>query len=328
MPTNGMNVADYRAGDNRLITGLAQRYVNDEFVGKYISPFAPVLDRLGSIARFDDTLFEQFADDRAPGSMYNQIETGYTGVPYKLLNKGLTFPVPVEFQEEAARVSIDLGMIAQNALSNAEALNIEIEQRNLVATAGNYAGGSTVTLSGTSQFSDAASNPGLTVRTAMSAAAQLVGKRPNVILAGAQVTDTLMSNPDIQKRYYPTSSGVIDDAKLADYFGVQKYVTGRAVWRNPATRNIEYIWGKSMILAYVDPRALASGTVNYGTVENSTDRMTMASAFYSYVLKGHPIISNPYWEESRDTWFYKIKWERGHFATLPGAAYLIQAAVA
>jgi hypothetical protein len=327
VPIIGQPLKDYRAGDNRVLTGLAHGYGNSEMAGKYLSPLAPVDSRVGTVTRFDDSIYETYPDDRAPGTRYNQIQTGYSSIPFALKNKGLMYPVPEEFNDEAAQASITLGKIAQMALSNAEALNLEVEQMQMLTTTSNYPSGNILALSGTSRFDDLASTPGATVRSVKSVVASIVGKAPNVIVSGDVVSNALAGSPDVQKQYFQTNSATIDDAKLAAYFGVDKYITARGLWRNPTTNAREFIWGKSMFLAYVDPAALASGTVNYGTTANQVDRMSMPAAFYTYVKRGHPIVSDPFWDEFSDTWNYKIKFERGSFQVLPGAAFWLQTVV-
>jgi hypothetical protein len=323
MAIQGMSPQDSRAGDNRVLTGLAHGYVNEEFVGKYISPLAPVEDRTGSVMQFDDSIFELYDDNRAAGGGFNVVQTGFAGVPYRLMNKGLKYPVPIEHQQEAARANIQFGQIAQAALSNAEALAIEVEQMRVATNAANYPG-RTIALAPASRFNLNTSTPGVTVRTAL---ASTPGRRPNVILAGEPVTEALAAHPNVQSQFFQTDSAAIDDAKLAAYFGVRKYVTGRAEYRNPATGALENIWGKQMILAYVNPKALASGNIAYGTEGNSINRMVEPAAFYSYIMRGHPIVSNPFWDEDCDTWFYKIRYERQHVQAIPEAKYLLQTVV-
>lgn len=321
MPITGMNITSVKAGYNAVLTTHAHGWTNDEFVGKYICPFVPVDTRTGSIVVFDDSAFERYDDNRAPGGPYNVMEAGYDSTPYKLNNKGLAFQVPEEEEEEAQQASIVYGRdIAQPALMQAESLNVEIEQAQMLTNTANY-GSLTTALTGTNRFDDPGSNPGELVRSYLSACTA----RPNVILAGQEVTDALCVNPVVKAQFHPTSPAAIDDEMLAKFFGVRKYITGRARWRNPATNVKEYIWGKNLIAAHVNPRAIDSGMLPSAPVAGMNRRSP--SAFYTYVYKGHPRISNPFWDELHDSWFYKIKWERNHYATGMESAYLLQTCV-
>jgi hypothetical protein len=322
-----MNVRDVRAGDNRVLTSLANGYTNAEFVGKYLSPMAQVPDRTGKIVKFDKSVFARYNDDRAPGGAFNIIESGYEDGSYNLKNKGLLYKVPIEFQEEAERSSISLGRIAQNSLSNAEAINIEIEQMEMATNPANY-GGLTAALSGTSRFDDPASRPGLLVRDAMSDVARRCGRRPNLILTGPDVTDALAMNPDVRNQFHQTNSASITDNMLKEYFGLPRegrYLTGEAVWEKPDGAT-DFIWGKYFILAYVNPIALRSGELPY-SANGQIDRLTQPSKFYTYVLRNNPAITNPFWDEFHDSWFYKIKFEREHQTTGIDSGYLLSTVV-
>lgn len=321
MPITAMNTTSVKAGYNAILSNIAQGWTNDEFVGKYVSPLVGVKSRTGSIIRFDDSAFEKYDDNRAPGGPFNVIETGYSSDPYKLANKGLAYKVPEEYEEEAANAGLQFGKeVAQPALSQAEDLNVEVEQMQMLTNTANY-GSLTAALTGTNRFDDPASRPDLIIMDALSSCTA----RPNVILAGAEVSDALKTNPNVKAQFTPTSSASISDDMLAEYFGVRKFVTGRARWRNPATNVKEYIWGKNLIMANVNPRAIATGMVPASPLAAVSRRSP--SAFYTYVMDGHPRISNPWWDEFHDSWFYKIKYERGHYVTGMESAYLLQTCV-
>jgi hypothetical protein len=185
-------------------------------------------------------------------------------------------------------------------------------------------------LSGSSQFNDQGSRPDQIVERAKLAIASRTGRKPNVMLGGELVTSALRTHPLVRSNFTPTSSAAITDDMLAQYFNVLHYVSGEAVWRNPATGLLEFIWGTDLILAYVNPKAFEGaekGRITYAT-SNDIDRMAEPSKFYTYVLKGSPKVSNPFWWEMNDSWYYKIKFERQHQNTGMDSGYLIQNAVA
>jgi hypothetical protein len=329
MPTlEGMNLLEVKAGYNAVLSSYATGYSNPEYKGGWISPFAEVPFRTGSIIEFDDSTFNTYEDDRAVGGPFNEIQTGYASRPYQLRNKGLAYKVPIEFQEEAEVASIDLGKRATYSLMNAEALNIERERARMARNPANY-NGLVTALSGTSQFNDQGSRPDQIVETAKLAIASRTGRKPNVILGGELVTSALRTHPQVRANFTPTNSSFIDEEMIAQYLGVQHYVSGEAVWRNPVTGSLEFIWGKDLILVYVNPKAFVGekGRITYAT-SNDIDRMAEPSKFYTYVLKGAPKVSNAFWWEMNDSWYYKIKFERDTQNTGMDSGYLIQNAVA
>jgi hypothetical protein len=324
----GMNRAEVKAGYNMILSTYATGYTNAEFKGRYLFPFAEVPARTGIIIQFDDAAFVPAEDDRADGGPFNEIQDGYEGKSFSLRNKGLAYKVPVEFEEEAALANINLGKRASNSLMRRSALNIELEQAKIARNPANY-NGLVVALSGTSQFNDPASRPDQIIETAKLAIASRTGRKPNVMVGGEQVTSALRTNPLIRANFQPTSSMAITDEMLAQYFNVERYISGEGVWRNSATGNLEFIWGKDLIIAYTNPKAFGGqdGRITY-SADNDVDRMAEPSKFYTYVLKGVPKVSNAFWWEMNDSWYYKLRFERQHFVTGVDSGYLIQNAVA
>lgn len=326
----GMNRAEVRAGYNMVLSKYATGYSNAEFKGYYLSPFAKVPARSGIVIAFDDSAFEVVEDDRADGGPFNEIQDGYEGRPFSLKNKGFAYKVPVEFEQEAQRANIDLGQRATNSLMNRSALNVEIEQATMARNPANY-NGMVTALSGSSQFNDPSSRPDQIIETAKLAIASKIGRKPNVMLGGEQVTSALRTHPLIRANFQYTSSAAITEEMLSVYFNVQRYVSGEAVWKNPATGTTQFIWGKDLILAYVNPKAFngngKDGQITYSP-DNNIDRMAEPSKFYTYVLEDVPKVTNPFWWEMNDSWYYKIRYERGHYVTGIDSGYLVQNAVA
>lgn len=325
----GMNRAEVKAGYNALLTTYATGYTNAEFKGRYICPFAEVPNRTGNVIQFDDSAFDVAEDDRADGGPFNEIQDGFEGFPYSLRNKGLAYKVPVEHEEEAATANINLGKRASNSLMRRSALNVELEQARMARNPANY-NGLVTALSGTSQFNDQGSRPDQVVETAKLAIASRTGRKPNVILGGEQVVSALRTHSQVRANFQPTSSMAITEEMLAQYFNVKRFVSAEAVWRNKVTGNLEFVWGKDLILAYVNPKAFEGnedGRIPY-TTNNDIDRMAEPSKFYTYVLKGVPKVSNAFWWEMNDSWYYKIRFERQHYNTGMDSGYLVQNAVA
>jgi hypothetical protein len=325
----GMNRLEVKAGYNMVLSTYATGYTNAEFKGRYLSPFAEVPARSGSVIQFDDSAFDPAEDDRADGGPFNEIQDGYEGHPFSLRNKGLAYKVPLEHEEEAATANINLGKRASNSLMRRSALNIELEQARMARNPANY-NGLVTALSGGSQFNDQGSRPDQAIETAKLAIVSRTGHKPNVILGGEQVVSALRTHPLVRANFQPTSSMAINDEMLAQYFNVSRFVSAEAVWRNKATGAKGFIWGKDLILAYVNPKAFegdADGRIPY-TVNNDIDRMTEPSKFYTYVLKGVPKVSNAFWWEMNDSWYYKIRFERDHHVTGMDSGYLIQNAIA
>lgn len=325
----GMNQIEVMAGQNTLLSSYATGYTNADFKGRWICPFAEVPTRTGSTVEFDDSTFNSYDDSRAAGGPFNEIQTGYKGLPYSLEIKGLLYKVPIQFQEQAATANIKLGKLATNSLMQAEALNIELEQARVARNPASY-NGNAIALSGASQFSDPSSRPDREVERGKLAIASTCGRKPNVILGGELVTSALRTHPQVRSNFTPTSSAAITDEMLAQYFNVEHYVSAEAIWQNPITGLRQFVWGRDLILAYVNPKAFVGdkkGYIPYATA-NGIDMLGEPSKFYTYVLENEPRVSNPYWNWMNDSWYYKINFERQTLTTGMNSGFLIQNAVA
>lgn len=296
-----------RAGQNKVLTSFAQGYSNQKFVGCYLSPMVSVKERGGLFVVFDKTRFKLYDDRRSPGASYNVIESGYDGKPYKLHSKGLIYPIPEERMDEAKSIGLDLGPIATDALTEAEMLALEVEQATVLTNSANYASGNTEALSGTDRWDDPASNPSAQVEEWKAAISAQIAQEPNVMLLGYDVYSKLKNNAVIRDRLKYTTRDSLDADMLAGFWNLEKVVIGSAI-ADTGMGTTSRVWGKNVVLAYVNPAGLASGKIPFSSMMKADKAQPSFS--YTYVYQDHPRISNPWFEEKDDTWRYKIKFDR------------------
>lgn len=81
--------------------------------------------------------------------------------------------------------------------------------------------------------------------------------QPNVCVMGYEVWSALKNHPDIVERVKYTSSDAVTTEAVARLFEVDQVLVGRAKYNtaNPGqTASYSYVWGKSVLFAYVSPR--------------------------------------------------------------------------
>lgn len=297
-----------------ILSTIAQGYQNSEMVASFLFPTVPVNLRGGNVITFGKEGFMLYATARAPGENTKRVKFGYAGAPYALQDFSLEGLVPVEIEQEAMNgPGIDLGSRAVSEVSAIMALRLEKASADIARAAGNYGSNNKVTLSGTSQWSDSASDPIKDVEAAKEAIRAATGKRPNTLVMGAAVMAMLRQHGKILDRIKYTGRDVPTPDLLASLFGVQRVVVGDAIYSTDAGAFVD-VWGKDVVLAYTELGSLQSaGLPSYG---------------YTYQLNGYPQVEEAYFDRNAKSWIYPVTRVEAPVLAAAGAGFLITNAVA
>lgn len=297
-----------------ILSTIAQGYQNSEMVANFLFPTVPVNLRGGNVITFGKEGFMLYATARAPGENTKRVKFGYAGAPYALQDFSLEGLVPVEIEQEAMNgPGIDLGSRAVSEVSAIMALRLEKASADIARAAGNYGSNNKVTLSGTSQWSDSASDPIKDVEAAKEAIRAATGKRPNTLVMGAAVMAMLRQHGKILDRIKYTGRDVPTPDLLASLFGVQRVVVGDAIYSTDAGAFVD-VWGKDVVLAYTELGSLQSaGLPSYG---------------YTYQLNGYPQVEEAYFDRNAKSWIYPVTRVEAPVLAAAGAGFLITNAVA
>ncbi|MFS2004614.1 hypothetical protein ACEN9F_13410 [Duganella sp. CT11-25] len=299
-----------------VLTSAAQGYTNNEFVGGALFPLVPVAQRGGKIVQFGKEDFMLYATGRSPGQNTKRVQFGYLGASYTLESHSLEGVLPIETMQEASAVpGIDMGVTTVNKTQNIIALRLEKQRADVARDASKYSASNKVTLSGTSQWSDfsGVSDPVANMETGKEAVRKKIGKRPNVAVIGAAVLAMLKQHPKIIERTKYTGRDVPTLELLAQFFGLAAVLVGDAVYADDAG-NFSDVWGKDVVLAYVEIGTLAEqGKPSYG---------------YTYQLDGYPLVEEPYYDRNTKSWIYPVTDEVAPVVAGADAGYLITNAVA
>lgn len=297
-----------------VLTEIARGYRNGQMVGLDLFPYVPVEQRGGKIIQFGKESFRVYNTQRAPGSTVARLASSYSSLSYALESHAIEAPVPDELREEAAAVpGVNEGAAATRRAQDVIALRLEIAQAALALTAGNYAASNKVTLSGTSQWSDPASDPIATIETAKEAVRTQIGRRPNTVILGASVFAIAKQHAKIVERIKYTSRDVATPELMAQLFGVERVLVGDAVYQNDAGVMTD-VWGKFVVVAYTEKAGVAdAGLPSYG---------------YTYRLRNYPTVAVPYREDRTKSWIYQVADEVAPVIAGAEAGYLVSAAIA
>lgn len=300
-----------------VITGVVQGYGVPTNVGHELFPVVPVQTRTGQIIMFTDRDFMTYNTARARGAATKRVNFGYKGNNFKLENHSLEAAITREDLQDAEQQAPNLKLIVRSVrkVMRIIALGLEADQAQTARNADNYPATNKKVLSGTSQWSDDASNPAADIEDAVEAIRRQTGVEPNKLVLGASVFKALKNHPKIRAACKITADGkVITAEMLANLFDIEKVVVGKAVVYNEKTEQIDDVWGNDAILAYVPSNAdLDNETPSYG---------------FTYRLENHPFAEKGYYDNNTKTHYYPVTDERMPVIAGIFAGYLFKDAVA
>lgn len=197
-------------------------------------------------------------DMRGPGDEANEISGLVLGSDtYFAQEHALQVPV-VDEEVQNADSPLDPMVDGTELVTARVLLGRELQIKNLVTTAANFAAGNSVTLSGTSQWNDYVnSNPVLDWRTGVRAMHSKLFIEPNVGVIPYQVMSQLMDHPDFIERIKYSERGVLTAEIIAAIFNIGKIIVP-GVGYNSANlgqaATLTYLWGKDVLMAFVPDR--------------------------------------------------------------------------
>jgi hypothetical protein len=307
-----MNARQVRVVDPVLST-VARGFRPQELVGSILFPRVGVPVSGGTILEFGREEFRQYNLRRAPGGATKRLPMGYGSRPYALVQDAVDVPVPREYARDAqASLGLNLGTIATQKGMRTLMLALEVEQANLARNTASYALGNRVALGAGTRFSDTGVDPMTAMEAGKEAVRAAIGVYPNTICMGARVMSALRRNAAMLDRIKYTQRGVMTEEILAEVFEVERVVVGKGITVDQADVATD-VWGTDVIMAYTA----------IGAVDNA-----QPSFAYTYEMEGHPLVEQPYYDNTHKSWFYPVAYERAPVVVGSTAGYLIQTAAA
>ena len=276
-----------------ILSAVARGYRSPKAaVASVLFPIVPVGLRAGRIISFGPDDFKLVSTARAPGANTKRIQFGYAGENYSLVDYRLEGAVPNELQEEASNgPGIDLSSNAVRRVQNIMALEREKQAADLARNEARYGAGNKETLSGTSQWSDPASDPFTDIMDGKESIRAKIGERPNVLTLGPKVLTALRTHPKVLDRLSTASDRPPATLQqLQALFELQQIVEGEAVYHDGS--QFQDVWGKDAILAFTTPASMQEmGSPSFG---------------YTYQLEDRPMVEEGYPDRNANSWFYPV----------------------
>lgn len=258
-------VYDPRGGGNThidvVLTNISVAWPNNGLVGETLYPRVDVVKQsnLYYIFGHEAWSIEPGGDYRAPGTVANEIP-GLQVSTDTYFAKEHSLQVPVTDEE---RENVDSPLApdrdAAELVTSKIWLGREILMNAQATTAANYATGYSVTLSGTTQWSDYVnSNPISDIRTGFRKIHSGLFFEPNLGVIPYQVMTQLEDHPDFIERIKYSERGILTAEIIASILDLETVIVPGTGFNsaNPGqTMSLGYLWGKDVILAYVPPRA-------------------------------------------------------------------------
>lgn len=238
---------------DEVLTQISVGYPNEGLVAEALFPSVGVLKQSNKYNIFGREAWLPEDDIRAPGTEANEIPgMKLSSDSYYAQEHSLQIAVTDE-ERENADPPIAPDRDATNLVTGKIMLGRELAMKNLVTTAANYASGMTVTLAGTTQWSDYVnSNPISDFKVAIRAIHAQLFLAPTVAVIPYQVMSILEDHPDLIERIKYSERAILSQEIIAALLNLPGRVIVPGVgYQSAAGAAVGYLWGKDVLLAYV-----------------------------------------------------------------------------
>lgn len=234
---------------NAYLSEVARGYSNSAFIADALFPeITSELEKI-DIFEFNREAFSVYNTERAIRANSNVVSPkGFNKKTATLTEHDLAYPIDYREEEESKKVKLQLH--ATNVVTEGLKLKQEKLCADLVQNPNNYPAGSKITLSGTSKFSNPASNPVTVIDDAKDAIAGKIAQDPNTMVIGHEAWKTLKRHDAIKKLISDNQNKIVTLNFLKEVFEIPNIVIGRSVFVDEQG-NFVKIWGDNIILAYV-----------------------------------------------------------------------------
>jgi hypothetical protein len=244
---------------DQILTNVFLAYPSQGFVAEEVLPTLNVPDLTGIAFKLDEAhLRVPPSSLRAAYARANRVDYTLTSVAYgPLLEHTLEGAIPDAvmrlYKEPLTPETTSTNVVSKQLLNEKE-----VAVMTMLTTLANYPTANKVTLSGTSQFDNAASDPVAVATVARRAVKLGCGSDANIVVMNPDVRDSLRNNAAVKARIQYAAKLTRDelDAQIADLLGVDRIVVASAVKTDQAEGSTtagtkSYIWGDDMLFAYV-----------------------------------------------------------------------------
>lgn len=251
---------------DKMLSNISIGYSNERFIGDEIFKPISVNKQSDRYYIYGMERFRQNDDHRAPGTEANEINWTFSDAPYYCEGHALRHPIADE-EIQNADDEFDLESEGTELVTDGILLNKEVDAANKVLNPDNYHDDLKLVLGTTdkpakwSNYED--SNPILDIHRAKEAIHRKAGIRANTLIMSEQVYNVLSLHPKLLEVIKYVQRGIVTSELMSAAFGIDKILVGSALKsdvKNPgqaeagSVENLDYIWGNSVVLAYIPQR--------------------------------------------------------------------------
>jgi hypothetical protein len=236
---------------NPILTDFANQFMRDPagFVADLILPPFPAPLQSGLYYKFapGDVANVPLLTPRAPGRPYPRLQTKLTNDNYACEDFGLEAPAPDEERKKYGAY-FDLDRLKVNRIVDTIRVNREIRAVNLVGGAGIQSAAIAI------PWNDPTSNPKGDIDAAKEYIRQQSGLRATTLVISEPTKLVLEYHPKLADLFKFTSAGLVNEQKMAAYFGLDEVHVARNI---QATNNEGQIftpadiWGNFALVCVV-----------------------------------------------------------------------------
>lgn len=229
-----------------VLTNIARGYRNAQFIGEALFPIAPMDKEAGIVPLFGKEAFRLWETERAIRAKSNvmtpdDIDT----LDVVLREHDLAYPVDYREQQESM---FDAEARAAKRVKDAIDLRREWACAALAQNTNTFLAGGKVGLAGASQWSANGGDPVAVIETGKEVVRSRIGIRPNTIVMGASVYQSLKFHTKLQVALGSQERKLVTLEHLRTLFGINDIYIGEALAGDSATGDV---WGDNLVLAYV-----------------------------------------------------------------------------
>lgn len=234
---------------NAYLSKVARGYTNSAFIAENLFPVIDSELEKVDIFEFNKEAFQVYDTERSIRANSNVISPkGFNKKTTTLTEHDLAYPIDYREEEESKVVKLQLH--ATNVVTEGLKLKHEKQCADLVQNTDNFASTNKIVLSGTSLFSNSASDPEGVIDDGKNAIAGRIAQEPNTMVMGYDAFKDLKKHPKLRDLVSSSQTRIITLELMKQIFDIENIYVGKSVFVNEAGDFVK-VWGNNIVLAYV-----------------------------------------------------------------------------
>jgi major capsid protein E len=244
---------------NRPLTNIAVAYIQDqsEFVADQLFPIVPVDNKSDSYYKYEKDSFARAIAETREGAEEARRSGWKTSTDdYNCKQKSFAHDVPSDIAGNTD-MPLDPYRDATEFVTRAMLIKRESDVATRYFAAGVWTNETASVAAADKWDNYSSSDPFTDIKAKIRVVQKASLVKPNILVLGPTVFDSLQNHPELKDRYKYTSSESITTAVLATLFGLKKVIVAEAVGATSPegdTLTTDYVFGKHALLAYAAPR--------------------------------------------------------------------------